>query len=390
MATSSQPAMSAKPIVMFIHGFLDGAAAWNDVLDAMRSDVDARAVDLAGMGARATETGPFSLERFALDVGLALASIGQPVVLVGHSMGAQVAELVAARHPTLVRGLVLLTPVALAGTPLPEEAQASFRALGGQPAAQRELRRSLSVSLSANGLERLGALGDRPSPVAVPAFFDAWSQGHPDGAHPTRYPGPVLIVSGEGDPFVDAAMISSAIAPRFAKGTRATIPQAGHWPHVEQPAVLARVIGDFVRTLDAVPAGSAAPQGWKAAFANRSAQAFSDAFAPDMVLDATVLTRPLVGRDAVKTLMGTASNIYESVTFTHEASNGSRTYLEWTAAAFGGQELRGITILTKDHDGRIVRAAIHHRPLGAALRFSAELGKRLAGTISSDYFHATA
>ena len=131
-----------------------------------------------------------------------------------------------------------------------------------------------------------------------------------------------------------------------------------------------------------------AEQGWKAAFANRSAQAFSEAFAPDMVLDATVLTRPLVGRDAVKTLMGTASNIYESVTFTQEASNGSRTYLEWTAAAFGGQELRGITILTRDGDGRIRHAAIHHRPLGAALRFSAELGKRLDGAIASDYFHA--
>jgi len=381
---------SAKPIVMFIHAFLDGAAAWNDVVDVLRSDMDARAVDLAGMGARAGETGPFTLERFALDVGLALDSIGQPVVLVGHSMGAQVAELVAARQPSRVRGLVLLTPVALAGTPLPEEVQSSFRALGGQPAAQRELRQRLSVSLSANGLERLGALGDRPAPAAVPAFFDAWRQGHPDGAHPTRYPGPVLIVSGEGDSFVDAAMIASAIAPRFEKAARTTIPQAGHWPHVEQPALLARVIGDFVRTLDAAAAGAVAQPGWKAAFANRSAQAFSDAFAPDMELDATVLTRPLVGRDAVKTLMGTASNIYESVTFTNEATNGPRTYLEWTAAAFGGEELRGITILTKGDDGRIVRAAIHHRPLGAALRFSAELGKRLDGTIPSDYFHAAA
>jgi pimeloyl-ACP methyl ester carboxylesterase len=382
--------MPAKPIVVFIHGFLDGAAAWNDVVDAMRSDIDGRAVDLAGMGARAQETGPFTLERFALDVGLALESIGQPVVLVGHSMGAQVAELVAARHSSRVRGLVLLTPVALAGTPLPEEVQASFRALGGQPAAQRELRQRLSVSLSANGLERLGALGDRPAPGAVAAFFDAWSQGHSDGAHPTRYPGPVLIVSGEGDAFVDAAMIASAIAPRFGKAARASIPQAGHWPHVEQPAVLARAIGDFVRTLDAAPAAGPAQQGWKAAFANRSAQAFAEAFAPDMVLDATVLTRPLVGRDAVKMVMGTASSIYESVTFTHEATNGPRTYLEWTAAAFGGQELRGITILTKGDDGRIVRAAIHHRPLGAALRFSAELSKRVGEAIPSDYFHAAA
>jgi pimeloyl-ACP methyl ester carboxylesterase len=390
MPSSAQFSTSAKPIVMFIHGFLDGAAAWNDVVDVLRPDVDARAVDLAGMGTRAGETGPFSLERFALDVGLALDSIGQPVVLVGHSMGAQVAEIVAARHPSLVRGLVLLTPVALAGTPLPEEAQASFRALGGQPAAQRELRQRLSVSLSANGLERLGALGDRPSPAAASAFFDAWSHGHPDGAHPTRYPGPVLIVSGEGDPFVDAAMIVSAIAPRFDKATRATIPQAGHWPQVEQPALLARVLADFLQQLTHSTAPGSAPSGWTGAFASKSVQAFSDAFAPGIVLEASVLARPVVGREAVKTVMGTASGIYESVKFTHETTDGQRTYLEWVAAAFGGMELRGVTILTKDEEGRIVRAAIHHRPLGAALRFSSELGKRLGEAFPADHFHAAA
>ena len=41
--------------------------------------------------------------------------------------------------------------------------------------------------------------------------------------------------------------------------------------------------------------------------------------------------------------------------------------------------------MTKNADGRIVRAAIHHRPLGAALRFSAELGERL--TEIADHFY---
>jgi len=40
---------------------------------------------------------------------------------------------------------------------------------------------------------------------------------------------------------------------------------------------VAGVIGDFVRTLDEAPAGSVAPQGWKHAFASRSAQAFANA-----------------------------------------------------------------------------------------------------------------
>jgi hypothetical protein len=185
-------------------------------------------------------------------------------------------------------------------------------------------------------------------------------------------------------------MIGSAIIPRFDKPTRATIPQSGHWPQVEQPALLARVLADFLRQLsDPSPRGST-QQGWAGAFASKSAQAFSDAFAPDIVLEASVLARPVVGRESVKTVMGIASHIYESVTFTHEVTHGPRTYLEWEAVAFGGEELRGVTVLTKDDEGRIVRAAIHHRPLGAVLRFSAELDRRLNGAIPPHHFHGAA
>ena len=128
------------------------------------------------------------------------------------------------------------------------------------------------------------------------------------------------------------------------------------------------------------------PQGWTRAFAQKSAQAFSDAVAPDMVLEASFLTRPLVGTEAVKTLMGVASGIYELVTFTHQAHEGSRDYLEWEAAAFGGEKLYGITILTKNDQGKVQRAAIHHRPGGMLLKFAGELSRRLQGQIHADYF----
>jgi hypothetical protein len=46
-----------------------------------------------------------------------------------------------------------------------------------------------------------------------------------------------------------------------------------------------------------------------------------------------------------------------------------------------------VTILTKDDSGQVVHAAIHHRPLGAALRFSVELRKRLTGVVDPRYFY---
>jgi len=196
-------------------------------------------------------------------------------------------------------------------------------------------------------------------------------------------------VRGGDDGFITEELVATAVSPRFASAQTVVIERAGHWPHLEQPAALAAQLDRFLTeqatTADGNTEADVRPQGWTNAFASKSADAFGEAFADDVVLEASVLTRPVEGRDQVMRVMGTASGIYESLVFTQEASAGRRSYLEWEATAFGGMVLRGVTVLTKDADGRIVRAAIHHRPLGAALRFSAELGERL--TEIADHFY---
>ena len=123
------------------------------------------------------------------------------------------------------------------------------------------------------------------------------------------------------------------------------------------------------------------------AFERKSAEAFAQVFAPDIVLEASTLARPVEGLEQVKTVMGAASKIYKSLIFTHEAANGQRNYLEWEAQAFGEKRLFGITVLTKNDEGKIVRVAIHHRPLNLALKFSVELAQRLRGKVDASLFH---
>ncbi|GLY50819.1 hypothetical protein Lesp01_44750 [Lentzea sp. NBRC 102530] len=48
--------------------------------------------------------------------------------------------------------------------------------------------------------------------------------------------------------------------------------------------------------------------------------------------------------------------------------------------------MRGVTVLTRDGGGLIVRAAIHHRPLDAALAFSAEVARRAEHFAEADLF----
>ncbi|MEH2084692.1 MAG: hypothetical protein V7K89_33390 [Nostoc sp.] len=128
-------------------------------------------------------------------------------------------------------------------------------------------------------------------------------------------------------------------------------------------------------------------QKWTQAFADKLESSFADAFADNVILEASVLVRPIEGRDCVKSVMATASKVYEALTFTRQVESAQQTYLEWEAKAFGGQSLSGVTILIKNPDGLIVHIAIHHRPLGAVLRFSIEMGERLKGKIPPDYFY---
>ena len=380
--------------VVFVHGFLDDGTVWDSVVDRIdQPGLRATKVDLAGMGARRDEGGPYSLERFAADVRAICDSLESPFVIVGHSLGAQVAELVAVSRPLTTLGLVLVTPVPLRGYGAPDATVAAFRRLGGAPDAQRATRRQLTVGLSEQGLEALTARGLKADPQVVSGYVDAWNNGHATGHAPSGYRGPVLIIEGRQDGFITSEIISALISPRFESPLNEQVCGSGHWPHAEQPARVASILTDFLTRVQwPVVSGSntgaaVAPPAWTNAFAERSAAAFAKQFDDGVVLEATTLYRPVTGLKKVMSVMSTASKIYESLEFTHEAANGPRSYLEWRARAFGGMELDGTTVLTKGPEGKIVHVAIHHRPLAAVLRFSSELGDRLKDELDPAHFY---
>ncbi|BBZ36516.1 alpha/beta fold hydrolase [Mycolicibacterium confluentis] len=242
------PATTAgSPTVLLIHGFLDDASVWDDVVDAVSGEVGAVRYDLPGFGGRgdsiAAAGGP-TLPALAAEAAQVLAEIDGPVIVVGQSFGAQVAELLAARQQDRVRGLVLLTPVPLGGTRLPDEAVAPFAALGGDRVAQRRLRAEMSPDLSEEQLDRLTDVGAAATPRATAHYADLWNTGVPDGSAPSAYRGPVLIVAGNADAIVTEQLVDT-ISPRFSDPNVKVIDRGGHWLHVEYPGLVAAMILDF-------------------------------------------------------------------------------------------------------------------------------------------------
>jgi pimeloyl-ACP methyl ester carboxylesterase len=97
---------------------------------------------------RRTLPGPYTLEQAVADVLGTTAQLGiERFALVGHSMGAQVAELIAREVPERVISLTLMTPTPLAGN-RPHEVRTFLRESGSDPHAQRDIRALFSRNLS--------------------------------------------------------------------------------------------------------------------------------------------------------------------------------------------------------------------------------------------------
>jgi len=77
--------------------------------------------------------------------------------------------------------------------------------------------------------------------------------------------------------------------------------------------------------------------------------------------------------------------MFDAIAFKHEVTVGSRTYLEWEGT-FQGNNVAGLTVLTKDAVGLIESIRVYYRPYNVVVAFSADLAGRLAGSMTVDPF----
>jgi pimeloyl-ACP methyl ester carboxylesterase len=101
------------PPVVLVHGVGLRLESWLGQIDELAQRASVVAVDLPGHGEseRLDEPVPELSDLSDAIVNLIKAEIGEPCVVMGHSLGALVAMDIATRSPTLVRGLVALTPI---------------------------------------------------------------------------------------------------------------------------------------------------------------------------------------------------------------------------------------------------------------------------------------
>ena len=104
-------AQGRGPILVCLHGLSGSSETWAPIAPELARIGRVLAVDLVGFGrtGRAGRSVSLPANQRYLDRFLR-ATAGEPAILVGHSMGATIAVMQAARHPETAAGLVLINP----------------------------------------------------------------------------------------------------------------------------------------------------------------------------------------------------------------------------------------------------------------------------------------
>lgn len=184
----------AEPAVVVLHGLAGSAAEFLPTAEGLTGR-KVVLVDQRGHGLSTRIPPSVTREAFVGDVAAVIRrSASEPVHLVGHSMGAHTAMLLAATHPELVRTLVLLEGAEGHGTAAERDALGNF--FRSWPVPFRD--RTAAHEFLGDGLLQRAWVDDLEPRV--------------DGLHP-RF-----------DPDVMEAVIAEVVTPRWTEWTSVTAP----------------------------------------------------------------------------------------------------------------------------------------------------------------------
>lgn len=248
------------PPVVLVHGAFCDHTDFGPLVERYRTDHRVVAVDLRGHGRSSAPERRYSVEVFADDVDWVCAQLGvhRPVVI-GHSLGGQVALQIAASHPDLPAAVVALdsTIVPPAGT---AEMLAPFTAAMATPGYLDAVRRFMTMAILPTD-ERTHAAGvlDRMGTVPRHVVASTWEDGligwdSEAAAAGCRAP---LLYLDHGAPNCDLARLAD-LCPHLVTGRTVG---AGHWALLEVPDQVTAMIDRFVRTRVPAPVGAGSTGG---------------------------------------------------------------------------------------------------------------------------------
>jgi pimeloyl-ACP methyl ester carboxylesterase len=263
----------AGPRVVFVHGLFGQGKNWTTIARGLSDRHRVTLLDLPNHG-HSPWTDRVDYLDMAELVATELEHLGEPVTLVGHSMGGKVAMQLALRRPELLRALVVVDVAPVSYPPTggrtddPDEEASPF-------AAYIEAMRAMDLDAVQTRDDADAALRTAVPSRMVRSFLlqslvregpgtdGGWRwrlnlellerdlgelRGFPDPPPGASFDGPVLWIAGANSAYVlpgDRPHMDAL----FPTTRLVRIKNAGHWVHSEQPEIFLETLRRF---LDAV------------------------------------------------------------------------------------------------------------------------------------------
>lgn len=244
------------PAVVLIHGWACDRTYWAGQLADLSRQGLVVAVDLSGHGESASTRTEWTIASFGADVSSVIVDLDiANVILVGHSMGADVALHAALHLAERIRGIVWVDQYGLLDDRLPDEQQvqnrlAPFRS-DFKSATQDFVRHLFSPPADPLLVERVSrAMSSMPESVAIPALEATWNHARVVGSLLAELRVPVIAINSTRT-HTDAASLAR-------RGVDVMLmSEVGHFPMLEQPRQFNARLADALTDLRRRPHGEA-------------------------------------------------------------------------------------------------------------------------------------
>ncbi|HEY2344890.1 MAG TPA: alpha/beta hydrolase [Xanthomonadaceae bacterium] len=254
--------------LLAMHGWLDNAASFVPLMSYL-AEFDLVSLDLPGHGASAHRAPGYDYAfvdwiHDALD---ALDALGwQRARLLGHSMGAAIATMVAASAPERVEKMALieaLGPLAGAATSAGERLRAAVTAR--RTAAQRPRKTIESIAIAVKARLAVGDMRDDAARLIVERNLEVVEGGWRWRSDPrlvlpshlriteeaalsivAAVEAPTLLIAADPAPPYFTPQMREARVALLRDGRQVVLP-GGHHLHMEQPEIVGPILRDFLR-----------------------------------------------------------------------------------------------------------------------------------------------
>ena len=219
------------PALVFLHYWGGSVRSWEPVINDLAKDHRCIAIDFRGWGKSSRDAKDYDLDTLANDVVAIIHELGpQKFIIIGHSMGGKVAQLVASQHPDDLRKLILMAPA----PPEPLDVPADQRQAMVAAYQTREGVAGIIAKLPLSQAHREQIVEDAVS--GAPAAKRAWpEQGMTLNIREqaSRINVPIIIIVGSADVVETEAALREEFGKFLPSTTFTVLPGVSHMAPLE-------------------------------------------------------------------------------------------------------------------------------------------------------------